>query len=209
MFRRDRHAPRFASSQLLALHRRLCDGDRTASGEFAELILNFLVKQVARRYPHTDEQLIWDGVSAAFLDYCSRPRQFDEERGVPLDRFLHRASWRNVANILRSSARRRTREEEAARAYASSAVELDPVVGNLLQREESAQLHQREEDIMNLLQDPTDRQILALRLQGERRTEAFAELLGVSHLPVKVQRREVKRAKDRIDKILRRKGDRP
>jgi RNA polymerase sigma-70 factor (ECF subfamily) len=62
---------------------------------------------------------------------------------------------------------------------------------------------------MSLLQDPTDRQILALRLQGERRTEAFAELLGISHLPIGVQRREVKRAKDRIDKILRRKGGRP
>jgi RNA polymerase sigma-70 factor (ECF subfamily) len=148
-------------------------------------------------------------VSAAFLDYCSRPHQFDERHGVPLDRFLHKASWRNVANILRSSARRRTREEESARAHASAAVELDPVVGNLLQREESAKLHQREEDLMNLLQDPTDRQVLALRLQGERRTEAFADLLGVSHLPITAQRREVKRAKDRIDKILRRKGDRP
>jgi hypothetical protein len=201
--------PSFASSQLLAFHRRLCDGDRTASGEFAELVLNVLVEQVARRYPHTDEQVIWDGVSEAFLDYCARPHQFDERRAVPLDRFLHRASWRNVANILRSHARRRTHEEEAARAHASAAVELDPVVGNLLQREESAKLQQREEDLMSLLQDPTDRQILALRLQGERRTEAFAELLDVSHLPIKVQRREVKRAKDRIDKILRRKGDRP
>jgi RNA polymerase sigma-70 factor (ECF subfamily) len=199
----------FDSSQLLVLHHRLCDGDRTASDEFAELILKLLVEQVARRYPHTDEQVIWDGVSAAFLDYCSRPHQFDERRGVPLDRFLYKASWRNVANILRSHIRRRTHEAEAARAYASAAVELDPVVGNLVQQEESAQLHQREEDVMNLLQDPTDRQILALRLQGERRTEAFAELLGVAHLPIKVQRREVKRAKDRIDKILRRKGDRP
>jgi RNA polymerase sigma-70 factor, ECF subfamily len=201
--------PRFAPSQLLALHRRLCDGDRTASDELAELVLKSLVGQIARRYPRTDEQIIWDGVSAAFLDYCSRPHQFDERRAVPLDRFLRTASWRNVANILRSNVRRRTHEEDAARAHASAAVELDPVAGNLLQQEENTQLHQREEDLISLLQDPTDRQILALRLQGERRTEAFAELLGISHLPIGVQRREVKRAKDRIDKILRRKGGRP
>jgi len=200
---------RFASSQLLAFHRRLCDGDRTASDEFAALILGPLVEQVARRYPRTYDQIIWDGVSEAFLDYCARPHQFDERRGVPLDRFLHMASWRNVANTLRDNRRRRAREEEVARAYATSPVELDPVVGNLLQQEESAQLHQQEDDFMNLLRDPNDRQILALRLQGERRTEAFAAILGISHLPVEDQRRAVKRAKDRIDKILHRKGGRP
>jgi DNA modification methylase len=201
--------PRFDSSHLLKLHGRLCDGDRTASEELAELVLNPLVEQVARRYPRTDEQMIWDGVSEAFLDYCSRPYQFDASHGVSLDRFLHMASWRNVANILRRNVRRLTHEEEAARTYATVAVELDPVVGNLLQQEESAQLHQQEEGFMGLLQDPKDRQILALRLQGERRTEAFAAILGISHLPIEGQRREVKRAKDRIDKILRRKGGRP
>jgi RNA polymerase sigma factor (sigma-70 family) len=200
--------PRFESSQLLALHRRLCNGDRTASDALAALVLDLLVEQVARRYPHTDEQMIWDGVSEAFLDYCSRPHQFDERRSLSLDSFLQMASRRNVANILRSNVRRQRREETGARVYASAAVELDPVVGNLLQQEEIAQLHQQEEDFMNLLQDPKDRQIFALRLQGERRTEVFAAILGVSHLPVAVQRREVKRAKDRIDKILRRKGNR-
>lgn len=62
---------------------------------------------------------------------------------------------------------------------------------------------------MERLSDPRDQQILALRLQGERRTEAFAEILGISHLPIEAQRREVKRIKDRIDKILRRHGGRP
>lgn len=201
--------PRFESSPLVALHRRLCDGDRTASDELAALVLNPLVERVSRRYPRTDTQIVWDGVSEAFLDYCSRPHQFDEQRGLALDRFLQMASRRNIANILRSHVRRQAREEEAARVYASAAVELDPVVGNLLYQEENAQLHQQEEDLLNLLQDPKDRQILALRLQGERRTEAFAAILGVSHLPIEAQRREVKRAKDRIDKILRRQRGRP
>ena len=91
----------------------------------------------------------------------------------------------------------------------ASTVELDPVVGNLLQQEEDTQRHQREEYLVNLLQDPKDRQILALRLQGERRTEAFAAILGISHLPSEDQSREVKRAKDRIDKVIRRNGGRP
>jgi RNA polymerase sigma-70 factor, ECF subfamily len=198
--------PRFESSQLLAIHRRLCDGDRTAPDELAELLLDHLVARIARQYPRTDDQIIWDGVSDAFLDYCARPHQFDDGRGVPLDRFLQMASWRNVANTLRDDARRQTHEEETLRASATHPVELDPVVGNLLQTEEYEQLHQEEAHLMSLLQEPRDRQILALRLQGERRTEAFADILNLSHLPIETQRREVKRAKDRIDKILRRKG---
>jgi RNA polymerase sigma-70 factor, ECF subfamily len=200
--------PHLDSSQLPGLHRRLCDGDRTASEELAGLILEPLVDAISRRFPHTDEQTVWDGVVDALLDYCARPHQFDEGRGVPLDRFLSMASWHNVANLLRGETRRRAREE-AAKSDTQSAVELDPTAGNILQQEETRELQRRQEDVMQRLSDPRDRQILALRLQGERRTDAFAEILGISHLPIEAQRREVKRAKDRIDKILRRHGGRP
>lgn len=201
--------PRFETSQLLELHRRLCDGDRTASEMLAELILEPLVEALSRRFPRTDEQIIWDGVVEAVLDYCTRPHQFDAERGVPLDHFLLMASTRNLQNLLRGETRRRARQEKVSASHLSTTVELDPVLGNLLQKEESEQLQQREEDMMHLLHDPTDRQIVALRLRGERRTEAFAEVLGISHLPIDMQRRQVKRAKDRIDKIIRRRRGHP
>jgi RNA polymerase sigma-70 factor (ECF subfamily) len=127
---------------------------------------------------------------------------------VPLDRFLRMASRRNVMNLLRGEARRRAREE-IAHGNVSTAVELDPTAGNTLQQEETRELQRQQEDMMQRLSDPRDQQILALRLQGERRTEAFAEILGISHLPIEAQRREVKRTKDRIDKILRRRGGHP
>jgi hypothetical protein len=200
---------RFDSSQLFKLHHRLCDGDRTAPDELAELILESLVEAIARQFPHTDEQIIWDGIVEAFLDYCARPSQFDERHSVPLDRFLRMASWRNVANALRGETRRRTHMETMARIDTAAAVKLDPTAGNVLQQEETRQIQRQQEALMNTLQDPKDRQIWALRLQGERRTAAFAEILGISHLAIEVQRREVKRAKDRIDKIIRRKGGRP
>jgi hypothetical protein len=199
--------PHLDSSQLLGLHRRLCDGDRTASEELAELILEPLVDAISRRFPHHDEQTIWDGVVDAVLDYCARPHQFDEARRVPLDRFLHMASRHNVMNLRRGEARRRAREE-IAYGDVSAAVELDPTAGNILQQEETRALQRQQEGMMQRLSDPRDRQILALRQQGERRTEAFAEVLGLSDLPIEAQRREVKRAKDRIDKILRRHGGR-
>lgn len=196
----------YEPAQLLELHRRLCHGDRTASEELADLILEPLVERVSRRFPRIDDQIIWDAViDAFFLEYCSRPPRFDAGRAVPLDAFLLMAARRNVANALRGEARRRAREAEAAQDDAPSAVELDPTAGNILQQEETRQV-QRQQDLMRLLQDPKDRRVLALRLQGERRTEAFAKILGISHLPTEVQRWEVKRAKDRIDKIVRRKG---
>jgi DNA-directed RNA polymerase specialized sigma24 family protein len=164
---------------------------------------------MSRQFPRADEHMLYEAIADALLDYCTRPQHFDEGRRVPLASFLLMACKRNMFNLLRGEARRRAYEEQAAQMSVASTVELDPVVGNLLQQEENAQRHQREGDLMNLLQDPQDRQILALRLQGERRTEAFAAVLGISHLPIEDQRRGVKRAKDRIDKVIRRNGGRP
>jgi len=199
--------PRYDAAQLPALHRRLCLGDRTASDETISLLLSPLVQNLAPKFPHIDDHTIRDGVIDALLEYCTRPNRFDEGRGIPLDRFLQHASWRNVVNALRAEARRKAREERAEHAYTRSAVELDPAAGNLLQ-EEVARRQREQGELLRLLQNPKDQQILALQLQGERRTEAFAEILGISHLPMEAQRREVKRAKDRIDKILRRRGTR-
>jgi DNA-directed RNA polymerase specialized sigma24 family protein len=192
---------RYDSAQLRTLHRRLCNGDRTAPEEVARLLLPPLVQEISRQFSQTDEHVIWDGVSDAILDYCAQPDSFDEKRNVPLDRFLRIAAWRNVANAVRGEKRRKAREEKAVHAYGEPSVELESAVGNLLQQEKDEQ-HQTK--LMNALQSETDQQILALRLQGERRTEAFAKILGISHMSVNDQRRAVKRAKDRIDKLLRR-----
>jgi DNA-directed RNA polymerase specialized sigma24 family protein len=192
------------SAQLLELHRRLLTGDRTASEEVVRLLHASLTQEISAQFSHTDQHIIWDGVIDAMLDYCARPQQFDAERGILLKRFLRLAARRNVVNILRGEQRRKVREEAAGHAWAASSVELDPAAGNLLQKEESTQRQRQQTALTNALQNPNDQQLLALRLQGVRRTEAFAEVLGITHLPIKTQRREVKRAKDRIDKMLRR-----
>jgi DNA-directed RNA polymerase specialized sigma24 family protein len=192
------------SAQLLELHRRLLTGDRTASEEVVRLLHASLTQEISAQFSHTDQHIIWDGVIDAMLDYCARPQQFDAERGISLKRFLRLAARRNVVNMLRGEQRRKVREEAAGHAWAASSVELDPAAGNLLQKEESTQRQRQQTALTNALQNPNDQQLLALRLQGVRRTEAFAEILGITHLPIETQRREVKRAKDRIDKLLRR-----
>lgn len=196
------------STALLALHRRLLDGDRIASEELISLLLSPLTDRLAGQFPRVDRQIISDGVVDALLEYCAEADRFDEQRNVPLDRFLSKAAWRNIANSLRGEKRRKVREEKASVAYGDPLVELDPTAGNLLQKEETARRRRQEVVVMQMLPDLQDREIWTLRIQGERRTEAFADILGIAHLPAAEQRREVKRAKDRIDKVVRRhKGD--
>lgn len=191
------------AQRLLLLHRRLLDGDRVVSEEIMESLLLRLVGELQRKFPTTDAHLISDGVTDALLDYCQKPAAFDIDQRVPLDRFLTKASWRNIANLLRGERRRKLREVKSAKSSIEKVVELDPEAGNSFQDEtqdEQAQLGK----LTELLDDPTDKRVFQLRAMGERRTEQFARVMGIIHLPIDEQRREVKRAKDRIDKQLRR-----
>ena len=192
------------TAQLLELHRRLLTGDRTASEEVVRLLHASLTQEVSAQFRHTDQHIIWDGVIDAMLDYCARPQQFDAERGVSAQAFLRLAARRNVVNMLRENngGRSAKRRQDMPGLHPVSNLILQ--VGNLLQKEESTQRQRQQTALTHALQNPNDQQLLALRLQGVRRTEAFAEILGITHLPIETQRREVKRAKDRIDKMLRR-----
>jgi hypothetical protein len=138
------------------------------------------------------------------LEYCTGPKKFDPSRGVPLDRFLALAAWRNVANSVRGEKRRKLRELKALTAVPDEElVELDVTAGNMLQDQEKDRQHQAAQ-LLRMVGNPVDKKILKLRLAGERRTEEFARIMNISYLPKESQRREVKRAKDRIDKFLQR-----
>jgi len=191
--------------ELLSLHKRLLSGDRVASGEIARCLLRPLVDEVSRKFPTTDGDIVSDCVTDAILDYCAKPTLFNPARGLPLARFLQMASWRNVANLVRSEKRLKAREQRAASDPETPFVELDPEAGKVTQEE--ARRHRRQTaQMLETLNNSTDRRILELRLSGERRTEAFAKILGISGLPLNIQRHKVKQAKDRIDKVLRRRG---
>jgi RNA polymerase sigma-70 factor, ECF subfamily len=190
---------------LLILHERLLRGDRLASEELARLVLPPLEEGIARRFPRADEQLTSDGVIDAVLDYCASPQQFDAGKNVPLDRFLATAAWRNVDNLLIGERRRRQREKKAGGGKHEADVALDPAARNI-HREEEEQCAVRRDAILAALDDPKDKEIMALRLDGVRDTAAYARILSITDLPIQRQREEVKRHKDRITRFLRRKG---
>jgi hypothetical protein len=57
---------------------------------------------------------------------------------------------------------------------------------------------------VELLEEPRDRAILRLMMDGVRETEEYAEVLQVHDLAQEEQREIVKRNKDRIKKTLQR-----
>ncbi len=189
---------------LLALHRRLLDGDRVASEEAARLLLVPLMEETRQQYPRLDEQLIADAVVDALLDYFSEPSRA-ESRGQSGPRaFLRKAAWRNAANVYRSTKRRKVREQTWMTRTHNPHVEDASALGTLIQQEESQARNRQLAELMALLPDKLDREVLRLRLQGERRVEVFAAVLGISQLSASEQRRIVKQTKDRIDKVIKR-----
>ena len=190
------------SAKLLDLHRQLLAGSRTASEEIAAMLLAPLTRELRHDFPNFDPASVCDGVTDAILDYSANPTSFHSQRGIRLDRFLRKNAWRNVANILRGEKRRRQREQTAAEM--APVVELHPAAGNLLQ-DEIAKRQRKQQQALDSLYSPIDKRVQELRQGGERRTEEFAKVLGISHLSAADKRREVKKAKDRIDKIICRK----
>jgi RNA polymerase sigma-70 factor (ECF subfamily) len=190
---------------LKRLHKRLLDGDRLASEELSRLVIKPLIEEMTRRFRGVDEQLACDGVIDAVLDYCARPAQFNPARDVPLDRYLATAAWRNVDNLLTGERRRKLRERKAGSKKREADVALDPVARNIRQ-EELQELKEKEAAKFAALDNPKDKEILRLKLDGVRDTASSARVLGITHLPVAQQKEEVKRHKDRIIRFLRRKG---
>ncbi len=190
---------------LRLLHGRLLHGDRLASEELARAVLASLSGELRRKFRYADPHLVADGVIDAVIDYCARPQQYDAALGVPLDRFLAAAAGRNVLNLLRGERRRKDRERLVGRQRREADVGFDPVAGNICQ-EEREHLEAKRAAMLQALNDPRDRDILDLRLQGVRDTAPFARILGLTHLPPAEQRSEVRRRKDRIVRFLRRKG---
>ena len=77
-----------ASDQFLVLHRRLLAGDRTASEEVVSLLLGPLTREVSFKFPHMDEEVIWDGVVEALSTYLHGRDTRTKEKRSPLSRPL-------------------------------------------------------------------------------------------------------------------------
>lgn len=177
---------------------RLCDG-------YYEAVFS-KVKQFNRGIHAIDDTLIADVVTDSFLHYFRQPQRYDPEK-QSLEYFLVMDAEGDLKNALQKLKRSGKKFPKA--------VELPEEDGNslldelsftpfdaLVQKEAGATL---EKTLNTLFEKEQDVQLAQLMLAGERRTEEYARVLGIGHLPEEAQRGEVKKHKDRIDKVIRRK----
>ena len=183
------------------LHRRLSAGDKTAISDLAahyyEAIIDHL-RRTNKKYVSDDEITnaafeTWDSIS-------KNPRQCDPAKS--LWSFLKLAAQRDLMNILAKQKRRRKHE------VAFEHVEQFPDRGIVsLDAEREAEIERIRRDLLPIiragLSDPELR-CLELHLEGERKTGAYAVVLGIADQSEDEQEAIVKRIKDKLKTRIKR-----
>jgi len=190
------------------LHARLLQQDPVAPAEFAEAFLEELVRRLrAKASSGYEETLLQDAATDALLDYVQHPSKFNPRKSA-LFTYLTMAAHRDLLNMLTKEKRRRNRElplqdVEETLNQGNNIVEIE----NYVLDDMTAA---KKEDVLRLVAetfpDTRDRALLELMMNGERRTTAFCNVLGIQALTPDEQRKIVKRHKDRITKRLQRLG---
>jgi hypothetical protein len=172
---------------------------------FAEIALNPLCQHVALRFkrPIVDGS-VRDSATDAVFGLIQNPALYDATRGKSLWGYLKMAAERDFLNAV-------AKEERGGGKLLAHAVELSKADGNKGDdgANDPATIVAYEELLAHIegeLESETDRDVLRLMIEQERRTEVYAAVLGLAHLALEEQREQVKRCKDRINKRLRRMG---
>jgi hypothetical protein len=187
-----------------ALHARLLRGDATAPPDLAAVYLQPLIDWLHQRYPHEDKAMLETVAIDLILKVGQAPAAYDPDRGT-LPAYLRMAARGDVKNARQSERRQiahqiplenvELRSPARNREWASSSDPAEVIIQAL------------DHDKLLALRDQfsaQDWEVVQLRIDGERRTERFAAILGLQNRPSGEQEREVNRVKERVMKRLRR-----
>lgn len=182
---------------------RFCD-------EFYERVYQ-KVKSFNRGIANTDEALVMDVVTDSFLNYFKNPERYDPEKQT-LEKFLimdAEGDLKNAWEKLSRGAKKNQNPVELDSENRNSDIEdenLNPYE-KLVDKETQLELNEK---LLGIFKEEKDILLAHLLLSGERRSSEYVKLLEIEHLEEEEQRRKVKRNKDRIDKVIKRKlGDQP
>ncbi len=202
-----------SNDELLVLHRALVEGSADASVPLAEKLIPILKAKLGSlnaeaRDPHVVESAIGYGVAR----YLKEPEAYD-----PTGRTLPNYLAMDIEGDVRNELAKRRRQQARQESLEEEVVELrsrdrnSTVEDEALDAVDPFDLPQAQVDAARRLLGqlaPRDRELAQLVADGVRSYAAWATMLGIEHLPVEVQKREVKRQKDRIKKKLERMGER-
>jgi hypothetical protein len=195
-----------------ALQRRLLAKDPVATAELANDFLGKLVQWLRGRNRNVDEHLCREAAEDAILALIDNPHSYQPAK-QSLERYLRMSARGDLLNILQREKKHRDKR------VPWNVVELADEAGNYIGIEDPSPAVDADCDTETIRRttivereakqlSESDQRVLELMRRGERRTSVFAVAMGISHLPVAEQKREVKRAKDRLKKRLQR-GEQP
>jgi len=179
---------------------RLMSPDRLATAAFADAYLELLITHLRAKHPNADDHVRCSAASDALISLFKNPARYDPTRGS-LAVYLRMSVVGDMRNLLKCERRHHDRRENW------DSVELDADARN---SEDEA-----DEDDLPAFDHPALASVIAaftvaelaafkLMRDGVRRTEVFADVLGLGHLSAGDQTTQVKRIKDRIIVRLRR-----
>ncbi len=202
-----------SASQVNVIYQRLLAHEADAPGDFIELLLKPLIEELRRRFPALPmPDLITDVATDTLLAFVQSPNNYHMERG-DLWKYLLMDAGGDLLNAWDKEQRRRAREVP----FNLVAHDRSDRNTNIVEEEvmrglgmtvlpEGMDAQVAVSHLYTAIPDPRDRQVLLLMYNGERRTSAFAAVLGIEHLPIEVQRQRVKQAKDRLRLRIKRYG---
>lgn len=186
-------------------HARLIAGDKLVTAELAETFFPALCASAERKYHYlADLHLVTIAAEEAFLAYLNHPEKFDPEKSSLIG-YLFMATRFNVIDKLRASKKIFVGLDPSTLEHMVEGEIADPE-SKLIGEEEAefAPSSPAMRRMFSVVTDPIDREVIKLMMEGERKTEAYAQVMNILHLPVAEQRIKVNQAKDRLKQALRR-----
>jgi hypothetical protein len=159
-------------------------GDPAARERLAEELLAGLRRKLQRAFVHAPDDVVFDAVVDAIMEYIKDPVRFDASRGVPLDRFVQMAARRNLASHMRSEAQRKARE--AAYGLRAIAMREAPTLGD----------NDLRSLVLALATNDPERRALAHLVDGN--TLGLQQALAVLDPDLDNPQRKIKRFTDRL-----------
>jgi DNA-directed RNA polymerase specialized sigma24 family protein len=205
-----------SQEEALALHARLLDaGDPVAPSDLAVAYLEPLARSLRRTDPRADEDDRATAAEDALLDLIRRPDIYDSGR-MSLEAFLRMAARRDLQNLQRKARRHADRradwgDVELSPAQREHIADHDADPAAIVEMNETIETLARHRLALPppVTDGLTEGEMAALQLiaEGERRTDAYAGVLGLQHLPPDERRAAVKRIKDKLKVRVKRGRD--
>lgn len=198
-----------ATIKELELHNSIVSGSDIALSRLYELYGEVIIKYLKRKFnkiARTDDSPILEAVNQTFLDYFQNPTGYNPAI-IPLQKYLEMAAKMDLLNILEKDKRYSKKKElpadvELQEKFWNNTIETTETIdGEIIQTEIMNRIDQ---ELAKHFNSDEDRLMAKLILAKERKTEVFAEILGIKNTDSDIQKTEVKKNKDRIKKVIER-----